>query len=250
VGADLTLYVPGDPIPGYLAVPEGVGPWPGVVVLHEAFGLNDDIRRITDRVAGLGYLAVVPDLLPSDSVWGRMRCLARLFRQVQRGEPLPVVDGVVEWLARRTDCDGRVGAIGFCLGGSVAFLLACRGGVEVAAPNYGRVPEDHLLAASCPVVASYGGRDRIFTRQAPRARSVLAAHGIDHDVKVYPEAGHSFMNQAEDHRLAKALARPLMAVGFVRDDAEDAWARIEHFFARHLRPTPGAEGAGAEGASA
>lgn len=232
MGGDLTLYVPGDPLPGYLALPDKAGPWPGVVVLHEAFGLNDDIRRITDRVAQMGYLAVAPDLLAS----GRIRCLARLFKDVQRGggESVDQVETVVGWLTDRADCTGQVGVIGFCIGGSVAFLLGCNGGVAVTAPNYAKSPGVDRLAASCPVVASYGGRDRVFGKEAAKASAGLAAAGIEHDVHMYPKAGHSFMNQADNHRVTKALTRPLMSVGFQRDAAEDAWSRIEGFFKRHL----------------
>lgn len=232
MGGDLTLYVPGDPLPGYLSVPDGNGPWPGVVVLHEAFGLNDDIRRITDRVASLGYLAVAPDLLAR----GRIRCLARMALAVQRGDGDMVgqVEQVAGWLRRRADCTGKCGVVGFCLGGGLAFAVACTGTVEVAAPNYGAVPLSHRLSRSCPVVASYGGRDRVFRRQATKAREALEKAGVDHDIKLYPDAGHSFMNQSEGHSIVKALGRPLLAAGFDRDSSEDAWTRIGAFFSRHL----------------
>jgi carboxymethylenebutenolidase len=233
MGGDLTMYVLGDPLPGYLAMPDRAGPWAGVVVLHEAFGLNDDIRRITDRVAQMGYLAVAPDLLAN----GRIRCLARLFRDVQKGsgESVDRVETVVEWLTARTDCTGKVGIVGFCIGGSVAFLLGCKPGVDVTAPNYGKTPRVDRLAESCPVVASYGGRDRMFAKEAAKATVGLTAAGIEHDVRLYPEAGHSFMNQPEGHTVMLALTRPLMSAGFRRDDAEDAWSRIEAFFSRLLR---------------
>ena len=81
MGGDLTLYIVGDPIPGYLATADGAGPFPGVVVLHQAHGLDDDIRRLTDRVASLGYLAVAPDLVAGRG-W---RCIAGLFRDLLRG---------------------------------------------------------------------------------------------------------------------------------------------------------------------
>jgi carboxymethylenebutenolidase len=233
MGGDLTMYVPGDPLPGYLAMPDRAGPWPGVVVLHETSGLNDDIRRITDRVAQMGYLAVAPDLLAD----GRIRCLARLFGDVQRGggESIDRVETVVGWLTDRADCTGKVGVIGFCIGGSVAFLLGCKNVVDVVAPNYAKTPSVDRLARSCPVVASYGGRDRIFGKEAAKATAGLTAAGIEHDVKLYPEAGHSFMNQAEGHTVMVALSRPLMSAGFRRDDAEDAWLRIEMFISRFLR---------------
>jgi carboxymethylenebutenolidase len=232
VGGDLTLYVPGEPLPGYLSLPDSVGPWAGVVVLHEAFGLNDDIRRITDRVAGLGYLAVAPDLLAR----GKVRCLARMLLDLGRGrgESVAQVEGLVGWLRARADCTGRVGLLGFCLGGSMAFLVGCRGDVQVSGVSYGSCPPADQLARSCPVIASYGDRDRVYRRQAARAQVGLGAASVAHDIKLYSGAGHSFMNQAEGHRLTRALTRPLLAVGFDRASSEDAWARIESFFATHL----------------
>ena len=232
MGGDLTLYVPGDPLPGYLSVPSSVGPWPGVVVLHEAFGLNDDIRRITDRVASLGYLAVAPDLLGGGSI----RCLARIMRDLQRGngETFAQVESLAQWLQDRADCSGNVGVLGFCLGGGLAFAAGCRGIFVAGAPNYGMIPSPEMLARSCPVVASFGGRDRFLARKASRLAGILNEAGVENDVKTYPRAGHSFMNQSDGHQLAKTLGRPLLAAGFERTAAEDAWVRIEAFFKEHL----------------
>lgn len=233
VGGDLTIYLPGDPIPGYLAVPKGAAPWPGLVVLHQAFGLDDDIRRISDRLASMGYLSIAPDLLAA----GRIKCLALLFRDVLRGsgENVDRVASMVHWLKDRADCTGVVGVIGFCLGGGLAYLLGCAGSVAGAAANYGKAPPDRLWAMSCPVVASYGGRDRVFGRDAVKVERALDENGIVHDVKLYPHAGHGFMNQTEGHRVMTTLTRPFMAVGYNREAAEDAWQRIERFFAEHLR---------------
>lgn len=235
MGGDLTLYLAGDAIPGYLAMPSQSGPWPGVVVIHQAFGLDDDIRRITDRLASMGYLAVAPDLLAE----GGFRCLARLFLDVRRGKGTVVeaVEDVVEWITARSDCSGRVGVIGFCIGGGLAFLLGTSGTVDAIAPKYGKAPDAERLARSCPVVASYGRKDRVLAREAESIEAALAEANIDHDVKVYEEAGHGFMNQVEGHRLMKLLTRPVMTVAYNRDAAEDAWARVETFFGRHLANT-------------
>lgn len=233
VGGDLTIYLPGDPIPGYLAVPKGAGPWPGVVVLHQAFGLDDDIRRISDRLASMGYLSIAPDLLAT----GRVKCLALLFRDVLRGsgENVDRVSSLVDWLKARADCTGVVGVIGFCLGGGLAYLLGSAGSVAAAAANYGKAPPEKLWAMSCPVVASYGGRDRVFARDAARVERAMDRHQIVHDVKLYPQAGHGFMNQIQGHRLMTTMTRPFMSVGYDREAAEDAWQRIERFFAEHLQ---------------
>lgn len=233
VGGDLTIYLPGEPIPGYLAVPNWSGPWPGVVVLHQAFGLDDDIRRISDRLASMGYLSIAPDLLAA----GRIKCLAMLFRDVLRGsgENVDRLSSLVDWLKARADCTGVVGVIGFCLGGGLAYLLGGAGSVAAAAANYGKAPPQKLWPLLCPVVASYGGRDRVFGQHATKVERALDGHGIVHDVKLYPQAGHGFMNQTDGHRLVTTLTRPFMAVGYNREAAEDAWRRIQSFFIEHLR---------------
>ena len=151
------------------------------------------------------------------------------------GETVDRVSSVIDWLKARADCTGKVGVIGFCVGGGLAYLLGCTGSVLVTAPNYGKTPPDQMWPRSCPVVASYGARDRIFAREAGKAEESLDQNRIIHDVKLYPEAGHSFMNQTEGHRILAALTRPFMTVGYNRDAAEDAWLRIGTFFGSYLR---------------
>ncbi|HVW33358.1 MAG TPA: dienelactone hydrolase family protein, partial [Acidimicrobiia bacterium] len=188
-----TVTLPG-PLDGYLAVPDGAGAVPGVVVLHEAFGLDDDIRAIAERFAAAGFAAVAPDLFS----WGSTpRCLVATFRDLLRreGDTPRRVDAAGEWLAAHPRCTGRVGVVGFCMGGGFALLAATRSRFAVSGVNYGLVPKraGALLAGACPVVASYGAKDPM-RAHAGRLDAALAANGVDHDVKVYPGVGHSFMN--------------------------------------------------------
>ena len=107
----------------YLATPPvGEGPWPGVVVLQDAFGMTDDLREHTDRLATAGYVAVAPRLYTPRG--GGPRCVAAVFRSMTSGTG-PVfddIDAARGWLAGREDCTGRVGVIGFCQGGGFALL--------------------------------------------------------------------------------------------------------------------------------
>ena len=116
------------PASGYLAVPaESRGPWPGVVVIHESWGLNGDIRAHADRLAAEGYLALAPDLYRGKSF---VRCLRDVFRQLHAGSgsAFDTIDQARAALAARPDATGRTGVLGFCMGGGFA-LLCAPGGV-------------------------------------------------------------------------------------------------------------------------
>jgi carboxymethylenebutenolidase len=218
----------------HLAVPPvGGGPWPAVVVVHEAFGLTEDIREIARRFAAAGYLALAPDLY-SDG--GALRCLKATFRALSRGagKSFDDLDAGRTWLTARPDCTGRVGIAGFCLGGGFALLAASRG-FDAAAPNYGEVPDDvdAVLRGACPIVASYGAKDRALRGAAARLEAALQRAGVTHDVKEYPDAGHSFLNRHPFGLIGTAALRA-GGVGFHGPSAEDAWARILAVFDEHL----------------
>lgn len=224
-----------DELVAHLAVPAvGDGPWPGVVVVHEAFGLNDDIRSHADRFAAAGYLAVAPDLYTAG---GTFRCLRATFRTMiaGHGPAFDDLEAARRFLLDRAECSGKVGVIGFCLGGGFALVAATRG-FDVSAPNYARVPADaeEALRGACPVVASYGARDRAFRGTAARLEGALEALGVEHDVKEYDHAGHSFLNRHNVGQPLTALQR-VAGLGYQRASAEDAWRRIFVFFDRHLR---------------
>jgi carboxymethylenebutenolidase len=199
-------------------------------VIHEAYGLNDDIRAHADRLARSGLLAFAPDLLTGGS---RLRCVMRAFRELsaQRGKTFDELESARSWLAGRPDCTGRVAVIGFCLGGGFALLAAAQSDYTAAAVNYGAVPKNaDALSGICPVVASYGGRDTTLRGAAARLQETLTSLGVPHDVREYPEAGHGFLNTHKPLRITRILAR----AGFRHDAADDAWERIDAFFAEHL----------------
>lgn len=218
------------PIQALLGTPEGAGPWPGVVIVHDAIGFDNDNRAIVARVAAGGYLAIAPNLY---SRGGRMRCMTRVFREAlaQRGRAFDDLVASRDHLLASPQCSGGVGIAGFCMGGQFA-LLAGPGNFGASAPFYGvPLPKnlDQTLDASCPIVASFGARDPMGRGAPERLENLVRDKGIAADVKTYPNVGHSFANQLP--------LQPLLRVtGFHYDAAvaDDAWRRVFAFFAEHL----------------
>jgi carboxymethylenebutenolidase len=224
-------YMPED----FLAIPEGCGPWPGVVVIHDVGGLSEDIRRACRRLAAAGFLTLAPNLFHPGE---RVRCVVGMVRSLQRGSGRAMDDIVAARNRLATDdrCTGPVGSVGFCTGGGFCLLLAPSGVFDAAAPNYGNWPADaELLQHSCPVVASYGARDRALRGDAARLEALLTAGGVPHDVKEYPDAGHSFMNDWRDAPLRLRVFESFSGFAYSAPEADDAWQRITAFFDRHLR---------------
>jgi carboxymethylenebutenolidase len=206
-----------------------------VVVIHEIFGLNDDIRRITGRIAELGYVALAPDLF--DTGGPRAICVLRAMLAFRRRDAAACgdLDAARRWLAARPEVDpARTGVVGFCFGGGFALLWAVNAPLGAAGVFYGEVPKSaEELRGVCPVVGGFGGRDRIFAPHGQRLEAHLAQLGVPHDVRVYPEAGHSFMS-AHTGLLATLGAWGPMAVGFDLAAEADSWARLEVFFRTYL----------------
>lgn len=228
-------------VAAYVATPvptrDRPGPWPGVVVVHDILGLSDDIREQADWLAAAGYVAAVPDLFDGKNP---LRCVKGAIAQMraQRGPAFEHIDAVRAALAGAPDCTGAVGVIGYCMGGGFALLLAGRSGWSAASVNYGPLPDDldDVLAGACPLVASFGAKDRSLRGAAATVRAAAARAGIVADVKEYPHAGHAFINRF-------AVASPLAVlrvagVGYDHASAADAKRRILAFFDTHLRTAP------------
>ncbi len=232
----------GDRIDAYLARPLGPGPYPGVIVIPEVFGLVTHIKEVTRRIAARGYAAIAPELYtrvgppdPTDmtSVGPKMMALAD-------AQAVADLEGAITFLKDLPQSNGRAGAIGFCSGGRHTLLLACQSTrLDAAVDCWGGrtvegevtelrpvLPIDLIEHLCCPLLGIFGEEDTNPTvEHVERLRARLTGHKKEFEFKVYPNAGHAFF----------ADYRP----SYRQEAAVDAWMRVFDFFDKHLAAAAG-----------
>lgn len=223
---DIELLVNGRATRGYLARPAGDGPWPGVVVIQEWWGLNDNIRDTADRLANAGFVALAPDLYYGQTAHEPDEA-RKLAMALEYPDALRVIQTAIDYLIDRDDvAPKRVGVVGFCMGGGLAWHGAAQlRGLGAAVPCYGGGPEmtpEEAARIAVPVLAIYGELDHgVSPEVAWRRAALMDAAGVTNEMVIYPGAQHAFMNDR----------RPV----FHPEAAEDAWRRIITLFRETLR---------------
>ncbi|MCC6640081.1 MAG: dienelactone hydrolase family protein [Deltaproteobacteria bacterium] len=231
----------GGAMDGYLARPKDGGPRPAVLVFMEIFGINPHIRDVTERVAREGYVALAPDYFhrtgPGAEYGYDEKGLAagmKLLGALRADEMIADAKAALAFLRDRPDVRGdRIGTMGFCIGGHMAYLVACETDVRATAsfygggiaasqgPGGGTPTVDRTSKIGGTVLLLFGGQDAMIPgAQIDAIRAALAKSGVRHHIEVYPQAGHGFFcNQRASYDEAAAT---------------DAWRRVKDLFAREL----------------
>lgn len=213
-------------VQGILYSPEGKGPFPGVIVIHEWWGLNDWVKEQASKLAGEGYEALAIDLYR-----GKVATTPEEAHEIMRGVPEDRakrdLDAAFKYLQSRKDIKkNKIGAIGWCMGGGYSLDVALQE-PELAADviNYGHLATDPgaLKKINAPILGLFGAQDRgIPPEDVKTFGEALDKMGKKVEIKIYPDAGHAFQN-------------PNNKEGYRPNDAADAWNKITAFFAAHLK---------------
>ena len=203
---------------------EAKGKLGGVVVIHENRGLNPYIEDVGRRLALAGFISIAPDALtplggyPGNDDKGREMQSTR-----DKGEMLENFVDAFEYLKKQPDCNGKVGAVGFCFGGGIVNLMAVRlPDLAAGVPFYGaQPPTDQVPNIKAPLLIHYAGLDTHVNEGWPAYEVALKANHIEYTVYIYPNVNHGFHNDTTP-RYDKAAA-------------ELAWQRSIDFFSEKLK---------------
>jgi len=219
-------YVSDDPsTTGYLVVPEGDGPFPAVILIHEWNGLVDRVRQVADALADEGYVALAADMYGGRTGSNRDENVA-LMEEAQ-GDPARMIanlDAAARSLRERPDVTGKVATMGWCFGGGVALSYAIGGeNHDGTAIFYGRLVEDPQLLSSLdhPIYGTFAEMDSgIPPEQVERFAGALRAAGIENDIHIYDDVQHGFWLWVD--RDPEGAGGPAL----------DAWNRLKSYLKR------------------
>jgi carboxymethylenebutenolidase len=221
-------YFPEDPATrGYLAVPEGDGPFPAVILIHEWRGLTDRIRQVADALAAEGYVALAADLYSGKTGESREENIALMQGAIEGGRIVANLDAAARFLRGRPEVTGKIATIGWCFGGGVALSYAIGGEHhEGTAIFYGRLVDDPEKLASIhhEIYGTFAGLDQDPSREeVGRFVDALRKAGIPNDVHIYDEVNHGFWLWVDEDPETRAAP------------AADAWNRLKAYLARTLK---------------
>jgi carboxymethylenebutenolidase len=238
----------------YVAVPESdkskkAGKkYPGLILIHEIWGLDKHIKDVTERYAKEGFIVIAPDLFAgtgvvekmSPAIFADLRGADLEKRHVAQAkmreimQPLSTKEfsevtmaklrACYDYLSSEKLCTGSIGVLGFCFGGTYSFHLAAKEpAIKACVPFYGQPPQplDNVAGISCPVLAFYGEKDENLMKSLPDLEAAMKKHVKDFTFKVYKNTGHAFFNDTNK-------------IAFNKEARDDAWKLSLDFLHKNL----------------
>lgn len=233
-------------LPAYHSYPDDGEKHPGLIVIHEIWGLDDHIKDVANRFAAEGYSVLAPNLFHDvsfaskinpglfdemnnpatrDEAQKKMRELFAPMQSPEFAQDMVVkLKKCVDYLLADEHVDGQIGVLGFCFGGTYSFALATNDSrIKAAAPYYGHPPKsEDIPGIACPILAFYGDQDANLMQSLPQLREDMQKNRKQFEAVVYPNAGHAFFNDT-NARMYNPRA------------AQDAWGKTLTFLSKNLR---------------
>jgi len=220
----------------YVAQPKDGGTYPGIVVIQEAFGVNDHIKKVTERIAAEGYVAIAPDIFHREAEriipYSEMPKAIATMQRVVDSKAMEDGGAAIAHLKSQSNVkSGSLGVIGFCMGGRLTYLAAAHHNKDVkcAVPFYGGgipmgnpSPLSRTGEIKCPMYLFFGAKDPLIPLdQVNQIKAELTAKKVPFQMEIYPEPGHGFF--CDDRG------------GYHEASAKDTWEKTKSFFAQHLK---------------
>ncbi len=228
-----TVDASGQPMRCYVSMPEGAGPFPAVIVIQHAGGVDDFVRSMSDRFASAGFVSVAPDLYHREDPNSSDDPLTRMGR-LRDQSIVSDVDAAIEHAKGLPEAQAHhIGITGYCMGGRVTYLMAaknpdikaavvCWGGNIMVPWGEGPAPFAHTDQIVCPVLGLFGEDDpNPNPADVAKLDAELSRYSKVHEFHSYAGAGHAFMNEGRPSYRAEA--------------ADDAWRKTIAWFDRYLR---------------
>jgi carboxymethylenebutenolidase len=220
----------------YVAAPKDGGSYPGIVVIQEAFGVNDHMKNVTERIAAEGYVAIAPDIYHREAErvipFSDMGKAIATLQRVQDPKAMEDVGAAIAHLKSQSNVKaGSLGVVGFCMGGRLTYLTAAHhaNDVKCAVPYYGGgipignpSPLSRTGEIQCPMYLFFGAKDQLIPMDHVNLiKTELTTKKVAFQMELYPEAGHGFFCDERGSYHEKS--------------ATDAWEKTKSFFAQHLK---------------
>jgi carboxymethylenebutenolidase len=247
MSADISIETDHGTCTAHLALPEGAGKYPALVLIEEIWGVDAHIKDVAERLAREGFIVLAPELLPEDTL-AKMttdpQLKIDLFNPEKREQVQPVLReamapmsqpdfaqgaiaklrACVDYLVAHAQGNGKVGSIGFCFGGTYSLHLAINDPrLDACVVFYGMPPEpmDQVASIACPVLILTGEKDERIVAKLPEFEAAMKEHDQEYESTVYPGVGHAFFNDTNPRTYDENVAR-------------DAWSKTLSFLHKHL----------------